>query len=97
MKNLQRGASFALGLMLFASIEERERVIAHRGHYIMYLHAWEFDPAQPRVNGLGVFRTFRHYNNLSRTLPRLRRLIGMLRADGARFVMAREFVGEVLG
>jgi polysaccharide deacetylase family protein (PEP-CTERM system associated) len=42
----------------------------------MYLHPWEFDPDQPRVNGLALGPAFRHYVNLSRTESRLRKLLG---------------------
>jgi polysaccharide deacetylase family protein (PEP-CTERM system associated) len=72
------------------------RAMASRGHYAMYLHSWEFDPGQPRVRGAGLARTFRHYNNLSRTLPRMRQLVAMLKSMDARFVTARQFVEEVL-
>ncbi len=65
------------------------------GHYIAYLHAWEFDPEQPRVRGLGVVRTFRHYNALARTRPRMERLIASLRDAGMRFVTATQFIDEV--
>ena len=78
---------------LFRSLVRR--AIVRCGHYTMYLHSWEFDPAQPRVKGAGVARLFRHYNNLSRTLPRMHQLIAMLKSLGARFVTAREFVEEV--
>jgi polysaccharide deacetylase family protein (PEP-CTERM system associated) len=72
------------------------QAIARRGHYAMYLHSWEFDTAQPRARGAGLGRTFRHYNNLSRTLPRMSRLVVMLKDLGARFVTVREFVEEVV-
>jgi polysaccharide deacetylase family protein (PEP-CTERM system associated) len=42
---------------------------------IFYFHPWEIDPAQPRVQGAGVKARFRHYVNLRRTEPRLRRLL----------------------
>jgi FemAB-related protein (PEP-CTERM system-associated) len=58
----------------------------------MYLHPWEWDPHQPRVNGLGVWRHFRHYNNLSRTFARVRQLLAMLRDVGVNFLTAAEFV-----
>ena len=41
---------------------------------IFYLHPWEIDPGQPRIAGTWMSR-FRHYCNLSRTEPRLRRLM----------------------
>lgn len=42
---------------------------------VFYLHPWEVDPAQPRPNGLSLRSRFRHYVNLSKTAPRLRRLL----------------------
>jgi polysaccharide deacetylase family protein (PEP-CTERM system associated) len=42
---------------------------------IFYFHPWEIDPAQPRVQGIGLKTRFRHYVNLRRTEPRLRRLL----------------------
>jgi polysaccharide deacetylase family protein (PEP-CTERM system associated) len=50
-------------------INEREKAPA-----IFYLHPWEIDPAQPRINGSRLNR-FRHYVNLDKTEPRLRRLL----------------------
>jgi len=72
------------------------RAIARDGHYVMYLHSWEFDPAQPRVRGPRLGSRFRHYNNLSRTLPRMRRLLGMLKSLDASFLTMNEFVQAVL-
>ena len=42
---------------------------------IFYFHPWEIDPAQPRVQGTSLKTRFRHYVNLGRTEPRLRRLL----------------------
>lgn len=42
---------------------------------IFYFHPWEIDPGQPRVPGLGAKTRFRHYLNLERFEPRLRRLL----------------------
>lgn len=41
---------------------------------IFYLHPWEVDPGQPRVS-LPASKTFRHYNNLDRTVDRLEHLL----------------------
>jgi polysaccharide deacetylase family protein (PEP-CTERM system associated) len=41
----------------------------------LYLHPWEFDPDQPRMNGLGFGASFRHYVNLRHTESRLRKLL----------------------
>lgn len=45
---------------------------------IFYLHPWEIDPAQPRLQGNTLSR-FRHYRNLARTEPRLVRLLSDFR------------------
>jgi len=42
---------------------------------IFYFHPWEIDPGQPRVAGLGLKSRVRHYTNLHRMHPRLRRLL----------------------
>jgi len=72
------------------------RALVRDGHYIMYLHSWEFDPAQPRVRGAKLGARFRHYHNLVQTLPRMQRLIPHLQNLGTRFVTATEFVDDVL-
>ena len=41
---------------------------------VMYLHPWELDPTQPRMQGALVSR-FRHYLNLDKTERRLRQLL----------------------
>jgi polysaccharide deacetylase family protein (PEP-CTERM system associated) len=48
---------------------------------IFYLHPWEIDPGQPRIRGVSVKTRFRHYVNLKRTEPRLRRLLRDFRWD----------------
>lgn len=46
---------------------------------VFYIHPWEVDPGQPRVEGISAKSRFRHYTNLSRTADRLRRLTGDFR------------------
>ena len=41
---------------------------------IFYLHPWEIDPGQPRLPASRLGR-FRHYRNLGKVEPRLRRLL----------------------
>lgn len=41
---------------------------------MVYLHPWEVDPDQPRLQASWLSR-FRHYRNLEKTEPRLRRLL----------------------
>jgi polysaccharide deacetylase family protein (PEP-CTERM system associated) len=42
--------------------------------FSFYLHPWEMDPEQPRIN-VGLFSRFRHYTNLTRVESRLRRVL----------------------
>ncbi|MBI5742137.1 MAG: DUF3473 domain-containing protein [Nitrospirae bacterium] len=44
--------------------------------FIFYIHPWEIDPAQPRINGTGLISKFRHYNNLGEAEGRFRKLLG---------------------
>lgn len=42
---------------------------------MFYFHPWELDPGQPRVPNVKVKARVRHYMNLHRMAPRLRRLL----------------------
>jgi len=53
----------------------------------IYLHPWEFDPAQPRVPA-PLLKSWRHTLNLDRTLPRLDRLLSCYRFGSLRQVLA---------
>ncbi len=48
---------------------------------MFYFHPWELDPEQPRVEGPGAKARFRHYLNLNKMDPRLRRLLADFRWD----------------
>jgi len=54
---------------------------------IFYLHPWEIDPEQPRLN-VGIATRFRHYHNLDRTTSRLRRLLAEFRFGTVSQVLA---------
>lgn len=43
--------------------------------FVFYLHPWEVDPAQPRIEQASTGSKFRHYVNLSRCEARLGRLL----------------------
>lgn len=42
---------------------------------IFYLHPWEIDPDQPKVEGISWFSQFRHYTNLDKCYDRLEHMI----------------------
>lgn len=54
--------------------------------FIFYLHPWEIDYEQPKVRAKW-FSRFRHYNNLEKCMPRLRRLLGDFRFGTASEVL----------
>jgi len=58
---------------------------------VFYLHPWEVDPTQPRLSA-GLLSRVRHYTNLHRTEPRLRRLL-----DDASFGTVREMLTRLGG
>ena len=43
--------------------------------FVFYIHPWELDPGQPRMNGAGWKSRFRHYLNLHKTEERLWELL----------------------
>lgn len=44
--------------------------------YIFYIHPWEVDPGQPKMDGLKRSHRFRHYNNLDKCDKRFDDLLG---------------------
>ncbi len=56
--------------MLLRKINQKEKE-----PFIFYLHPWEVDPYQPKMNDAGMLSKFRHYNNLDKTERRLEDLL----------------------
>ena len=54
---------------------------------VFYLHPWEIDPGQPRLQ-VGRISRFRHYRNLDRTEERLRQLLTDFRFDAIDTVVS---------
>jgi len=54
---------------------------------VFYLHPWEVDPGQPRIEA-GWLSRLRHYRNLHQTAPRLRRLLSEFCVRPVREVFA---------
>ena len=53
---------------------------------MVYVHPWEIDPEQPRVDGRPLAR-WRHTVNLTKTAGRLERLLGEFRFSTVREVL----------
>jgi len=52
-----------------------EAILRHQNVYVFYMHPWEIDPDQPRVEAASPAYKFRHYTNLNRTYSKLTALI----------------------
>ena len=55
---------------------------------VFYLHPWEIDPEQPRLQ-VGLLSRFRHYRNLDDTEARLRQLLQDFRFDTVSTLVER--------
>ncbi|MFW5891177.1 MAG: XrtA system polysaccharide deacetylase [bacterium] len=42
---------------------------------IVYLHPWEFDPEQPKIDGISKLSQFRHYINLDKTETKFKKML----------------------
>ncbi|MBN2034871.1 MAG: DUF3473 domain-containing protein [Deltaproteobacteria bacterium] len=70
-----------------------EKILSEQGAYLFYMHPWEIDPEQPRVQGAPRFYRFRHYVNLGTTE---KKLFGMVRHFfHCRFVTCRDYLEHV--
>ncbi|HEX9723089.1 MAG TPA: XrtA system polysaccharide deacetylase [Vicinamibacteria bacterium] len=66
-----------------------KRVESQSRPLVMYLHPWELDPEQPRMEGPLLSR-FRHYVNLHKTTSRFSQLLDDFRFEPARDVFSHE-------
>lgn len=57
------------------------QINASGNEFVFYLHPWEIDLHQPRIDNASWTTKFRHYNNIGRCKARLERLIADFRFD----------------
>jgi polysaccharide deacetylase family protein (PEP-CTERM system associated) len=83
-------------LLPYRVIHSAIRWINAREHQpaLVYLHPWELDPGQPRLDIRGLSR-FRQYVNLSTTESKLRRLLANFTFGPARDVLREQLALEV--
>ena len=70
-----------------------QRILDRENGYSFYLHPWELDPAQPRVNYAPALLKLRHYVNLASTEQKIKRLLDDFR--NCQFVTCREYLETV--
>jgi polysaccharide deacetylase family protein (PEP-CTERM system associated) len=68
-------------------------VVKKTNAYIFYMHPWEIDPDQPRVQEAARWFKFRHYINLHHTEAKLRRLITAF--EHCRFATCRNYLLDI--
>lgn len=69
------GGYFRLYPYVFTRTALRHINAKERQPFVFYLHPWEIDPHQPRIDA-GRLSKFRHYNNLKECEKRFTRLLG---------------------
>jgi len=57
--------------------------------FMFYIHPWEVDPHQPRIDNIKLSTKFRHYNNISRCEDRLGKLLGDFRFSTTKNVLTQ--------
>ena len=68
-------------------------ILSKNNGYVFYIHPWEIDEDQPRVNDASAFYKFRHYINLRNTHQKLSMLITKLQAH--RFISCSQYLNEM--
>lgn len=67
------------------------KIIKREGHYVFYMHPWEIDSVQPRVEKLPVLSRTRHYLHLSSALHRVSHLLSTFQTSHI-FLSCRHYV-----
>ena len=71
-----------------------ESILKKENAYLFYMHPWEIDADQPRVNDASPFYRFRHYSNLSKTHSKLLKLIENF--VHCNFITCSQYLNEVM-
>jgi hypothetical protein len=69
-------------------------ILRKQNAYLLYLHPWEFDPEQPKVEKAPRFFKFRHYTNLDKTASKLSLFIEAFKE--CRFVSCKQYLNDHL-
>ena len=70
-----------------------QRTLKKDGAYSFYMHPWEVDPDQPRVNKAPALLKFRHYVNLKSTAKKISKMLDDF--SDCQFVTCREYIETV--
>ncbi len=70
-----------------------KNILKKQNAYLFYIHPWEIDPDQPRVESAPAFFKFRHYINLAETYKKLQRFICTF--NTCRFSTCSEYMADI--
>ena len=65
--------------------------IKEKKPFVFYLHPWELDPNQPRINHIPWRSRFRHYVNLGKTEGKFRKLLSDFKFTTVLEVLSTQF------
>jgi polysaccharide deacetylase family protein (PEP-CTERM system associated) len=69
------------------------RILKMEQAYLFYIHPWEIDSAQPRVNEVPRLLRFRHYANLNQTQFKLTKFLETF--NNCRFLTCYQYLQEM--
>jgi polysaccharide deacetylase family protein (PEP-CTERM system associated) len=67
-------------------------ILNKEGAYIFYMHPWEIDTDQPKVEQVSMFSRFKHYRHIETTEAKLRKMIEGF--PDCRFSACRDYLKE---
>lgn len=67
-------------------------ILNQNNAYIFYMHPWEIDPDQPKVDNAPAFFKFRHYLNLKSTQKKLFKFIKRFKKNN--FLSCRQYIAR---
>jgi len=67
-------------------------ILKKDGAYTFYMHPWEVDPGQPKVEQASPGSRFKHYRNIGTTEAKLKKLIESF--PGCRFMTCRDYIND---
>jgi hypothetical protein len=69
-------------------------ILKKKKAYLFYMHPWEIDAEQPRLNEAPAFCKFRQYVNLEKTISKFSSLIQTFKE--CRFITCHQYLEEIL-
>jgi polysaccharide deacetylase family protein (PEP-CTERM system associated) len=70
-------------------------MLKRQSSYLFYLHPWEIDPRQPKVNEASLFAKFKHYRNIGVNYKKIERFIQNF--SSCKFVTCSKYLEELNG